>query len=117
MLNQAGFYAENIANVAAYRAKEADGTILIALSVKAISVLPIIDARNDYGFSSTISTSTITAIYVAFSGLFVLRALEAEEFPAGMDVCITSEAITICEMVCQLADSESHVDVSLHPVL
>ncbi|KAJ7262112.1 hypothetical protein C8J57DRAFT_1232234 [Mycena rebaudengoi] len=81
-----------MANVAAYRTKEADGTILIALSVKAISVLPIIDARNDY------------AIYVAFSSLFVLRPLEAEELPAGMDVCTISEDITICEMVCQLAD-------------
>jgi hypothetical protein len=105
---ETGFYAENIISIGAYRTKEADGIIVVAYPVTATSVLPVIDAGNDYGLSSTISTSTTTAIYVAFSGLFILRAFEAEEFPAGTDVCTTSEDITIGEMVRQLGDSESH---------
>ncbi|KAJ7290005.1 NAD(P)-binding protein [Mycena rebaudengoi] len=82
---EAGFYAENIGNLPAYRTKEADGTVVISWPINATSILPVIDAGNDYG-------------------LFVLRALEAENFPAGTDVCTTSEDITIGEMVRQLAD-------------
>ncbi|KAJ7247294.1 hypothetical protein C8J57DRAFT_1674074 [Mycena rebaudengoi] len=82
---ETGFYAENIVNLAAFRTKEADGTVVISWPIKATSVLPLIYAGNDYG-------------------LFVLRALEAENFPAGTDVCTTSEDITIGEMVRQLAD-------------
>ncbi|KAJ7289378.1 NAD(P)-binding protein, partial [Mycena rebaudengoi] len=82
---ETGFYAENIISIGAYRTKEADGTIVVAYPVTATSVLPVIDAGNDYG-------------------LFILRAFEAEEFPAGTDVCTTSEDITIGEMVRQLGD-------------
>ncbi|KAJ7290006.1 NAD(P)-binding protein [Mycena rebaudengoi] len=82
---ETGFYAENIVNLTAFRTKEADGTIVIAFPANATSVLPVIDAGNDYG-------------------LFVLRALEAENFPVGTDVCTTSEDITIGEMARQLAD-------------
>jgi hypothetical protein len=108
------FYAENMVNSAPYRTKEADGTVVIAFPINATAVLPLLDAGNGYGLSSTSYTSTITTIYVAFLGLFVLRALEAEEFPAGTDVCTNSEDITMGEMVQQLADCTSRTPLPIN---
>ncbi|KAJ7256263.1 hypothetical protein C8J57DRAFT_1505493 [Mycena rebaudengoi] len=60
------------------------------------------------------NADAVRTIYVAFLGLFVLRALEAEEFPAGTDVCTNSEDITMGEMVQQLADCTSRTPLPIN---
>ncbi|KAJ7468728.1 NmrA-like family-domain-containing protein [Mycena latifolia] len=82
---QAGLYATNFLGNPTMLAKQPDGTFAIAWAVKPTTVIPIIDAANDYG-------------------LFVRRVFELPVFPAGSEVYTSSEDITIEELARQLSE-------------
>ncbi|KAJ7662898.1 NAD(P)-binding protein [Mycena rosella] len=82
---QAGFYASNFLGNPSMLAKQPDGTFAIPWAIKPTTVMPIIDAANDYG-------------------LYVRRVLELPVFPSGSEVYTTSEDVTMGELARQLAE-------------
>ncbi|KAJ7174643.1 NAD(P)-binding protein [Mycena filopes] len=84
---QAGLYSTNFTAAGNHSmlAKQADGSYAIAWSMKADTIIPIIDMESDYG-------------------LFVRRVLEAPVFPDGEEVLTSSEDITVEDLARQLSE-------------
>ncbi|KAJ7314542.1 NAD(P)-binding protein [Mycena albidolilacea] len=82
---QAGLYASSFLKNPMMLAKQPDETYAIRWLVGPKTIVPVIDAENDYG-------------------LYVRRVLEQPVFPDGTDVSTSGEEITVEEMARQLAE-------------
>ncbi|KAJ7351956.1 NAD(P)-binding protein [Mycena albidolilacea] len=82
---QAGLYASSFLKNPMMLAKQPDETYAVRWLVGPKTIVPVIDAENDYG-------------------LYVRRVLEQPVFPDGTDVSTSGEEITVEEMARQLAE-------------
>ncbi|KAJ7473351.1 NAD(P)-binding protein [Mycena latifolia] len=83
---QAGFYGTNLLTMPIILMKQADGSFAFPWPVRGSTVIPFIDAAEDYG-------------------LFARALLELPVFPAGSEVLASGENLTVQDMAQQLSEA------------